>query len=220
MTSATSAAASPPPRPAVAPPEGAAGRVHFLPIERLSTSYATLRVGSTRPRRSSDPSEGPLRVAAPDEDGFFEVLDGFKALARWRAAGHTLVPAIVEPAREVVEQKRLLLASNVPPRTLTPLDEGRVVLSLKEVDGLSCKAIARALGRKPKWVEGRFALATRLSPAVSKKVAHGGLGPTVALALTRLASREQDELLPAIELHSLRAQEALRSSPGSGRTAA
>lgn len=197
-----------PPRAPVPPPEGAAGRVHFLPIERLRTSYAELRVGATRPRRASDPSEGPLRVAASDEDGFFEVLDGFKALTRWRTAGHVLVPAIVEPAREVTEHKRLLLASNVPPRTLTPLDEGRVVVSLKE-DGLSSKAVARALGRKLKWVEGRVALATRLSRAAAKKVAHGALGPTVALALATLAAREQDELLPAIELHALRAQEAL-----------
>ncbi len=58
-----------PPRTLVPPPEGAAGSVHFVPIDRLRTSYARLRAGAGRPRRQGDPAEGPLRAAAGETTG-------------------------------------------------------------------------------------------------------------------------------------------------------
>jgi ParB-like chromosome segregation protein Spo0J len=74
----------------------------------------------------------PLRVAAV-EDGTYEVLDGFTRLARWTRDGHPHVPVVVEDAPGVVRKTRLLEA-NAPRRTLSPMDEARVVRSLAEDD--------------------------------------------------------------------------------------
>jgi len=97
--------------------------------------YARLRPGRL-PARPLVMAEMPLRVAEVTR-GRYEVIDGHKRLAAWKAQGHTQVPVVVEPVASVVDHKRRLLAANAPPRTLTALDEARVVASLVEDDKLS-----------------------------------------------------------------------------------
>ena len=82
---------------------------------------------------------------APAGDGTYEVLDGFKRLARWRGEGHTHVPVVVEEdARARVVGKARLLEANAPRRTLSPMDEARVVRSLADDDQLSPHADRQA----------------------------------------------------------------------------
>ena len=57
-----------------------------LPLDRLATTLAPLRGPRTDAGTSLAPL--PLRVA-PAGDGTYEVLDGFKRLARWRGEGCT-----------------------------------------------------------------------------------------------------------------------------------
>ena len=64
-----------------------------VPVDRLATTLAPLRGPRTDAGTSLAPL--PLRVA-PAGDGTYEVLDGFKRLARWRREGHTHVPVVVE----------------------------------------------------------------------------------------------------------------------------
>jgi hypothetical protein len=106
-----------------------------VPVERLATTLAPLRGPRTDPGTSLAPL--PLRVA-PTGDGTYEVLDGFKRLARWRRDGHTHVPVVVEDdAGAAVVGKARLLEANTPKRTLSPMDEARVVRSLAVEDHLS-----------------------------------------------------------------------------------
>jgi hypothetical protein len=184
----------------------ARGDVVLLPIARLGTRYAALRPG--RPRTSAElPAELPVRVAAM-EDGRFEVVDGFKRLERWREQGRGLVPAIVECLGSPLELKRLMLAANAPPRTLTALDEAAVVRSLIAEDGLSVRAVAALLGRRPAWVTSRHKLATRLGAYPAQLLARGKLRPTLAGLLTAFAAKDQDALARVIERHGLSGREA------------
>ena len=107
------------------------------------------------------------------------------------------------------EHKRLLLSANSPPRTLTALDEGRVVCSLLTEEGLSPTAVARLLRRKPQWVARRVDIATHLSPTAENTLAQGKLGPTVAHALCGVPCKDQDALLSCIDCHGLKLREAL-----------
>src|SRR5690606_21178023 len=103
---------------------------------------------------------------------------GFKRLERWVGEGAEVVPVVVESVTEPYEAKRLVLAANAPPRTLSIMDEARAVASLREDDRLGPKTIARSLRKKPHWVERRLALAHGLAPAVERKVDAGKVGPT------------------------------------------
>ncbi len=193
------------PRPS--PTSQTAGSLCFLPNEQLRTSYAPLRPGA--PQLFADrTAQLPIRVV-PTEEGVYEVIDGFKRLSGWREQGHSHIPVVLEPPGSTVEHKRLLLLANSPARTLTALDEARVVCSLMNEDLLSAKAIARRLGRKLKWVACRVDIGTRLSPMAENKLARGAFGPTLAHALCALPAKDQDALLGAMQRHGLKARETL-----------
>ena len=183
--------------------------IRLLAIEQLRSSYATLRPGSRR-----IPWDGlrdlPLRVAPAQEPGAFEVLDGFKRLARWREQGRRLVPVVVETALSASEHKRLLLSANAPARTTTALDEARVVCSLVDEDHHTPGQVARILGRRPAWVDRRLALGLRLSPEAQDRLASGRIGPTLAHALTAMKGPEQSSCLAVIDRDGLTASESLR----------
>jgi ParB-like chromosome segregation protein Spo0J len=181
--------------------------VTMIPVALLRTSLERLR--SVQPQRLQPRLQDlPIRVVA-DDGGFFEIVDGFKRFALWRDEGRTLVPAVVESARSSAEQKLLLLRSNAPPRTTTPMDEARVIRSLVEEDGLGLAGVARLLNRRKPWVSRRLALATRLSPVIERKVDQGAIGPTLAYALCALSDRAQEDVVKSIEHHSLGQSEAL-----------
>jgi ParB-like chromosome segregation protein Spo0J len=133
-----------------------------VPIDQLATTLAPLRGPRTDPASPLAPL--PLRVA-PVGDGRYEVLDGFKRLAHWTRGGHTHVPVVVEDAAGVVGKARLLEA-NAPRRTLSPMDEARVVRALTDDDHLTPTQIAKLLGRGRGWVDRRLTLDRRLAPDV------------------------------------------------------
>jgi ParB-like chromosome segregation protein Spo0J len=162
------------------------------------------------PQASASPPLGdlPLRVV-PQADGSCEVVDGLKRLARWAAAGLTHVPVVVEEARSSAESKALLLRTNAPPRTLTAMDEARVIDSLVHEDGLTLTDAARLLGRRTAWVTRRHALAERLAPAAQEGLDHRRIGPSLAYALTPLSDPDQEKLLQATLRHHLKQREAL-----------
>jgi hypothetical protein len=196
------------PTPVIPPPAGASPVVAHIPAALLRTSLERLRNPFVEQRTGQPLRELPIRVVAA-EDGSFEVVDGFKRLARWKEAGHTLIPAIIESPRTTPELKLLLLRSNAPPRTATPMDEARVIRSLVEDDGLSLAAVAQLLGRRKPWVARRLALATRLSPVLQKKVEQRAIGPALGYAFCALSDTGQEAVLRSIERHSLREREAL-----------
>ena len=111
--------------------------------------------------------------------------------ARRIDAGDSRVCAIVERPLNAVEHKRLLLLANTPARTITALDEARVVASLINDDGLTPRAVANVLAKKPRWVALRLELATRLSGRASKELAAGRLPTSAAHALTSLSAEHQ-----------------------------
>ena len=67
-----------------------------VPVAQLTTTLAPLRGPRTDAGTALAPL--PLRVA-PVGDGTYEVLDGFKRLARWRGEGCTHVPVVVRRER-------------------------------------------------------------------------------------------------------------------------
>jgi ParB-like chromosome segregation protein Spo0J len=175
-----------------------------LPIAALATTLAPLR--GPRTDRASLLAPLPLRVA-PRAAGRYEVLDGFRRLAQWTRAGHTHVPVVLEEAVGGVAKARLLEA-NAPRRTLSPMDEARVVRALADDDHLTPTQIGRLLGRGRGWVARRLLLGRRLAPAVVAHVDAGRLSATTVTTLAALPRGEQPRLAEAIVRHGLRPREA------------
>jgi len=182
---------------------GGPPRMTHVPLKTLRTSFGSLRgCGSALPEQVHEPGPLPLRVLQ-SSDGSFEVLDGFKRLERWRASGVSQVPVVIEDISAGHEALAVLLTANAPRRTLTAMDEARVVSALRHEHGLGSTGIARLCGKKPGWVATRLTLAQRLSPAVARKVGEGTIGVTIAHALCALDGDEQDVVCTTIDRHRL-----------------
>jgi hypothetical protein len=181
--------------------------IGYLPIDKIRTSFAYLRPGRIGSQKDHL-SDLPIRVVVVDDGSHFEVIDGFKRLAEWRANGFTQIPVVFEQPCIPLLQKRLMMQANSPSRTVSPLDEGRVVESLIHDDKLTAKAVGHLLGRKPGWVSVRLALATKLSPRAAEKLACRDLGPTLAHFLTALSHDDQDAVLATISCHGLNTRES------------
>jgi len=188
------------------------GALRVVAIEQLRTSYAPLRPGCPRRCLTREPTALPIRVV-PSADGSFEVLDGFKRLRAYQEQGASELPVVIEPPSEPVEHKRLLLAANAPPRTITALDEARVVCALIDDDQQSVAAVARRLGKRRQWVERRLAIGRRLCARGQQQLAAGRIAPTLAQHLCDLPAGEQEALLATIERHALKPTEALALRP-------
>src|SRR5712692_8505903 len=177
-----------------------------VPVERLATTLAPLRGPRTDAGTSLAPL--PLRVA-PARDGTYEVLDGFKRLAHWRREGHTHVPVVVEEdAVNGVMGKARMLEANTPRRTVSPMDEARVVYSLAADDQFSPTQIAKLLGHGRGWVDRRLTLGHRLAPELARHLDEGRLSTTTATTLATLAHPEQKRLAQSIVRHGLGTREA------------
>ena len=177
-----------------------------IAVDRLATTLAPLR----GPRTDTGTALAPLPVrVAPVGDGSYQVLDGFKRLARWRGEGHTHVPVVVEAdAFTSVLGKARLLEANTPKRTVSPMDEARVVHSLAAADHLSPTQITKVLGRGRAWVDRRLTLGQRLAPEPARHLDAGRLSATTAHALASLPPGEQQRLAESIVRHGLRTREA------------
>src|SRR3989304_5974282 len=123
------------------------GNLRLPPMQSPKPIYACLRPGAIH-QHPNDTAELPIRVV-PTDDGLYEVIDGFKRLEGWREQGKALIPVVLECPSRAEEHKRLLLLANSPPRTLTALDEARVVCSLLTEEALTQNTIARMLRGKP-----------------------------------------------------------------------
>ena len=105
--------------------------------------------------------------------------------------------------------KARLLEANSPRRTVSPMDEARVVRSLADDDHLSPTQIAKLLGRGRGWVDRRLTLGRRLAP-------ERGAPPRRRAALGHHRARpghvcprgEQPRLAESIVRHGLRTREA------------
>jgi ParB-like chromosome segregation protein Spo0J len=181
--------------------EGCPPNFDILPLEKLKTNYAKLRPGRAKPQ----PDLSPLPIRVVPVGGHYEVLDGFKRLASWREQGYRQIPVVIEAEGRPEDHKRLILLANAPSRTLTALDEAKVVADLQQ-DGLSESSIAHFLQKTPKWVEDRTIINGRLGQHGKEKLASSAIGPSTALALCKLLEEDQQVVLVAAEKHALPAK--------------
>jgi len=194
-----------PPKPSFSQPsESLWSNFLFLSVDDISTTWSPLRADNALVA-ACELRDQPIRVVF--HDGRYEVIDGFKRLSRWKLAGAIKVPVLVEECNDGLSPKQLMLQSNSPKRTITAIDEARVVNSLIEDDGLTVRAAANLLGRRKQWVSERRSL-LRLSSHAQLLLGSGRINLMVARLLTALKHEDQDSILDAVEKHGLKMRES------------
>lgn len=214
-------------------PEGEAGEVRMLPLERI-------RPNPFQPRKEFQPEEleelansirengllQPLMVRpAPGGGDRWELVAGERRLRAVSLLGWAEVQSLV---REVDDQTLLVLAlvENLQREALGPLEEAEGYQVLTESFGLTQGEIAQAVGKDRSTVANTLRL-LQLPPSVRKLVAQGGLSAGHARPLLGLgdAVRASDLARRAVQegWSVRRVEEAVRkgregSSPNKGKT--
>lgn len=140
-------------------------------------------------------------------DGRFTVVFGFRRKKNSLAAGLKTIPAMVVEGLSNSEIRALQAIENIERQNLHPLEEAQFCQDLADslqadhdasdidADLDIAAAIASQIGRDPKWVEIRLALA-RLSPRVKKAFLEGDIYLGHAQQIAKLATHEaQEEVL-------------------------
>src|SRR6185437_173137 len=140
----------------------------------------------------------------------YELIMGERRLRAARAAGLTVIPAIVRDTADDAMLRDALL-ENIHRAALNPLEEAAAYQQLLEEFGTTHEELATRIGRSRSQVSNTIRL-LNLSIPVQRRVAAGVLSAGHARALLGLADRDaQDELAGRIvaEGLSVRATEEL-----------
>lgn len=190
-------------KPVFASPECLWSNLAFLPVDIICTTWSDLR-SDILCSKASELCDLPIRVVL--HNGCYEVIDGFKRLNRWKETGFKQVPVIIEQCSDDLRPKRLLLESNSPRRTLTAMDEARVIASLIKDDGMTVRSVANLLGRRREWVVGRKSLLS-LTLQGQQYLASGRINLMTARLLLSVCAKDQQSILEAFDKHNLKNRE-------------
>jgi len=89
----------------------------------------------------------------------YEVKAGHRRLLASRMAGLATIPVMIRDDESAVEAA-VMLVENLQRADLSPIEEARAILKMRDVLGRSIDQIATSLSRSEAWVRGRLELLT------------------------------------------------------------
>ncbi|MHA1227445.1 MAG: ParB/RepB/Spo0J family partition protein [Candidatus Hodarchaeales archaeon] len=106
-------------------------------------------------------------IVRPTKNGEYELIAGHYRLAAAKELGWTDIEATVRDFDEI-ESRILALKTNLLSKSMTEIEEGRILKSLMEQDGLTQKELAEKIGKSSTWVSNRLSLVLRIHDDVRK----------------------------------------------------
>lgn len=143
----------------------------------------------------------------PTIAGKFDLLAGERRVRAAKAAKLETVPAVNRGKISDEQAFEITFAENFVREDLTPLEQGRAVVTLYDKYNGDTQAVASKLGRSTKWVLRRRALGTKLSPAwqegILKEGQYGKLQYWTAAHLQLIASLPEPMQAELLEYHEI-----------------
>ena len=183
-------------------------------LDKIGTRYGALRI--IRPSFETAMEQSlaqhgqitPVMVVR-DDNGIYEMVDGFKRLRAGRRLGLTdLLAKVISYGERAL--KAAMITFNLKGRTISELEQGLVLKSLYRENHLPQKEIAVLLGRHKSYVSRRIALVEKLSDEVLTHIRLGLINVTIGRELSRLPRGNQNRTLEAILKHKLDTRESNR----------
>ena len=143
----------------------------------------------------------------PTIKGKFDLLAGERRVRAAKAAKLETVPAINRGEITDEQAFEITFAENFVREDLTPLEQGKAVVTLYDKYNGDTQAVASKLGRSIKWVLRRRALGTKLSQpwqeAILKEGQYGKLQYWTAAHLQLIASLPEPMQAELLEYHEM-----------------
>ena len=170
-------------------------------VDAVCEHYADLRIIQPAAEKSMERSmqrHGQLTpVVIGQENGGYEMVDGFKRLRAGRKLGYKSLKACVMPGGRRA-MKAAIIYLNTKARTIADVESALVIRSLYRQDHLSQVEIAALLDRHKSFVCRRLQLVERLGDEVIEHLKLGLINITIGRELARLPAGNQTEALATI----------------------
>ena len=181
-----------------------------LSLEAIGEGYGDLRIIQPRAEKAMERSMqryGQLTpVVVGQENGRYEMVDGFKRLRACRRLGYERLQARVMPgARRAM--KAAIIYLNTKARTIADIESAMVIRSLYREDHLNQVEIALLLNRHKSFVCRRLKLVEKLNDEVLEHLKVGLINITIGRELSRLPSGNQAKGLCTILKYRLTGSE-------------
>lgn len=172
----------------------------------LSESYAGLRIVSPRSEATMEKSlraHGQLTpIVCARGDSGDELIDGFKRVRALRRMGRDMVTVRILDA-SARASKAAMIQLNKASKSLTGIEEGFIVRSLREDDGLTQIEIGVLLGRHQTWVSRRISLVEQLEEEVQQHIRLGLVAVAAGREMARMPRGIQRELMAGVLKYGL-----------------
>lgn len=192
-------------------PMNEAVRIEERASAELGETYAELRIVSPRSEAAMEKSlrvHGQLTpVVCVRSDSRVEIVDGFKRVRALRRLGQSTVTARILNASPRAS-KAAMIQLNKAAKTLTGIEEGFIVKSLHDDDGLMQSEIGVLLGRHQSWVSRRQKLVEQLDSEVQDNIRLGLVSVAVGREIARMPRGIQRELMVKILKYRLTTRQA------------
>jgi len=144
-----------------------------------------------------------LRRAGKDQ---YQLIDGFKRYQVAVERGQTIIKGKVIEVSEM-EGKVMMMMCNRSGGKLQAYEEGLILHSLHEEDGLEQQEISRLTGYSRSWVSRRISLIEKTEQVIRDMLRLGEISPSQARVLIKLPCGNQGKIIQNIQRHGLSCQE-------------
>ena len=184
-----------------------------LSLDAIGERYGDLRIIQPLAEKAMERSMrryGQLTpVVVGQEDGRYEMVDGFKRLRAGRRLSYERLQARVMPgARRAM--KAAIIYLNTKTRTIADIESAMVIRSLYREDHLNQVEIAVLLNRHKSFVCRRLKLVEKLNDEVLEHLKVGLINITIGRELSRLPSGNQAKALYTILKYRLTGSETAK----------
>ena len=184
-----------------------------LLLDAIGQRYADLRIIQPQAEKAMErsmQSYGQLTpVIVGQENGRYEMVDGFKRLRAGRRLGYERLQARVMPGGRRA-MKAAIIYLNTKARTIADIESAMVIRSLYREDHLSQVEIALLLNRHKSFVCRRLKLVEKLNDEVLEHLKLGLINITIGRELSRLPSGNQAKALCTILKYRLTGSETAK----------
>jgi ParB family chromosome partitioning protein len=135
-----------------------------------------------------------IKIRPGKENGDYEVIAGHNRVLAAKQLDWSEIEATV---LDVDDQKadELSLTTNLLRQGMGKVEEGDVLLHMKEQYDMTNTELAEEVGKSRQWVEGRLKAAVNMHPKVSKAVENGNISFAIGTIISSVDQEEQPELL-------------------------
>lgn len=185
--------------------------IRNIVIEGMKPVYSGLRLhraGDIQSMVNSLKHQGQLQlVTVHVQEEFYCIIDGVKRYhAALELSWETLECQVFDVDASLA--KAMILHLNKSSRSLSDYEEGLIVQSIKQEQGLDQKAISELLGRSRSWVCRRLSLVEKLCETVQDSMKMGVISGSMAREIIKLPRGNQEEILKSITEHQLTSRQS------------